>query len=258
MLEQPLSSPVRAVRRADWRGNPAPRGRRCRSCLARSLGFGEYGFREYDPVTGRWTSRDPIGQRGGVNLYGFVYNSPTKYIDSDGQIPIAIPIVVVVGGCGILTGCASDDDTLPTGFWRDGGGNGEYHSSKCMIPIYIGHNHVVPQGDVHDDEEECSYTGVVSCGNLGTDDSGEQTTNPASSTIPGAPVITEGQKLNGVDVERYVQNTVSAAIEAAKEICKRKKCCCEWVTIVLHVWSNLSLTDETGGHERRIPIKCDR
>lgn len=28
----------------------------------------------YDPVQGRWCSRDPIGEQGGVNLYGFVGN----------------------------------------------------------------------------------------------------------------------------------------------------------------------------------------
>jgi hypothetical protein len=33
-----------------------------------------YGFRYLDPQTGRWTSRDPIGERGGANLYGFVGN----------------------------------------------------------------------------------------------------------------------------------------------------------------------------------------
>jgi RHS repeat-associated protein len=33
-----------------------------------------YGYRWFDPVTGRWPSRDPIGERGGANLYGFVGN----------------------------------------------------------------------------------------------------------------------------------------------------------------------------------------
>ena len=33
-----------------------------------------YGFRYYMPETGRWASRDPIEERGGVNLYGFVRN----------------------------------------------------------------------------------------------------------------------------------------------------------------------------------------
>ena len=33
-----------------------------------------YGYRYYDPVTGRWPNRDPIEERGGANLYGFVGN----------------------------------------------------------------------------------------------------------------------------------------------------------------------------------------
>ena len=33
-----------------------------------------YGYRYYDPVTGRWPSRDPIEEEGGVNLYGMVGN----------------------------------------------------------------------------------------------------------------------------------------------------------------------------------------
>jgi RHS repeat-associated protein len=34
-----------------------------------------YGYRFYDPETGRWPSRDPIEERGGMNLYGFVGNN---------------------------------------------------------------------------------------------------------------------------------------------------------------------------------------
>ncbi|MFM2221742.1 MAG: hypothetical protein RLZZ553_1490 [Verrucomicrobiota bacterium] len=33
-----------------------------------------YGYRWYDPETGRWPSRDPIEEAGGINLYGFVGN----------------------------------------------------------------------------------------------------------------------------------------------------------------------------------------
>jgi len=40
-----------------------------------------YGFRYYDPVTGRWPSRDPVGERGGINLYVLAYNSPLGRID---------------------------------------------------------------------------------------------------------------------------------------------------------------------------------
>jgi hypothetical protein len=47
-----------------------------------------YGFRYTDPATGRWISRDPIGERGGANLYGFVYNSPPQWIDRLGLDPL--------------------------------------------------------------------------------------------------------------------------------------------------------------------------
>lgn len=40
-----------------------------------------YGFRYYDPVTGRWPNRDPIGAVGGLNLYGMVGNGAVNRWD---------------------------------------------------------------------------------------------------------------------------------------------------------------------------------
>jgi RHS repeat-associated protein len=37
--------------------------------------------RAYDPETAHWLSRDPIGEDGGVNLYGYVKNNPVNYWD---------------------------------------------------------------------------------------------------------------------------------------------------------------------------------
>ena len=48
------------------------------------MGWLYYGFRYYDPETGRWPSRDPIGEQGGVNLYGFVGNDPVGSVDLRG------------------------------------------------------------------------------------------------------------------------------------------------------------------------------
>jgi len=50
----------------------------------------DYLYRYYDPLTGRWPSRDPIEEEGGVNLYGFVGNSTFNYIEYLGRYPIAI------------------------------------------------------------------------------------------------------------------------------------------------------------------------
>jgi RHS repeat-associated protein len=44
-------------------------------------GYYNYGFRYYLPELGRWPSRDPIGERGGVNLYGMVGNNAVGNVD---------------------------------------------------------------------------------------------------------------------------------------------------------------------------------
>ena len=48
-------------------------------------GFLYYGYRYYVPGMGRWLSRDPIAERGGMNLYGFVRNCSIEKIDTDGR-----------------------------------------------------------------------------------------------------------------------------------------------------------------------------
>lgn len=51
-----------------------------------------YGYRFYNASTGRWLNRDPLGQRGGRNLYGFVGNNPLTRIDRSGLDVIELPI----------------------------------------------------------------------------------------------------------------------------------------------------------------------
>jgi RHS repeat-associated protein len=62
-----------------------------------------YGYRYYDPMTGRWKSRDPIQEEGGLNIYGFVENkviSAYDYLGMTGcrRSPCADPCKDVKGG----------------------------------------------------------------------------------------------------------------------------------------------------------------
>jgi len=50
-----------------------------------------YGYRYYNPSTGRWPSRDPMGEYGGLNLYGYVFNSPVNWIDPLGLGNFPVP-----------------------------------------------------------------------------------------------------------------------------------------------------------------------
>ena len=60
----------------------------CRYELASDVLY--YGFRYYHPETGRWLSRDPIEERGGVNLYGMVGNDPVNRWDYLGLADILV------------------------------------------------------------------------------------------------------------------------------------------------------------------------
>ena len=61
-----------------------------------------YGFRYYSPVTGRWLSRDPIEEDGGLNLYAFVGNDGVNQVDLLGRalfrVHIAQPSELDAGG----------------------------------------------------------------------------------------------------------------------------------------------------------------
>jgi RHS repeat-associated protein len=99
-------------------------------------GLLSYGYRFYNPSFGRWINRDPIAEKGGLNLYGMVENSPTNLVDPDGRNPfLLVGITTGVGAIGngflnaatqwgrMLGGCQRDGFNW-TQFWRDGVGAG--------------------------------------------------------------------------------------------------------------------------------------
>ena len=52
-----------------------------------------YGYRFYLPTLMRWLNRDPIGEEGGLNLYGFCVNSPVNMTDHFGLATVKESLV---------------------------------------------------------------------------------------------------------------------------------------------------------------------
>ena len=68
--------------------------------IEEETGWNYYGYRFYAPEIGRWPSRDPIGERGGVNFYIFLNNRVATYVDILGReaYPGLGPIPPISGG----------------------------------------------------------------------------------------------------------------------------------------------------------------
>lgn len=52
--------------------------------LDEETGFVFFSRRYYEVLTGRWTTKDPIGFADGPNLYAYVHNDPMRYVDYEG------------------------------------------------------------------------------------------------------------------------------------------------------------------------------
>ena len=72
----------------------------------------EYEFRKYIPRLGRWASRDPIEEWGGIGLYGFLWNEPVDGFDF----------------LGLYT------DSVTANFWSALGA-GNYEEARMMLDL---------------------------------------------------------------------------------------------------------------------------
>jgi RHS repeat-associated protein len=74
-----------SVHQAQPTRRPQPRRGRRLQRGKRTVGRRHYNyFRDYEPGTGRYVESDPIGLRGGVSTYGYVYAGPLIFRDQYG------------------------------------------------------------------------------------------------------------------------------------------------------------------------------
>ncbi len=69
-----------------------------------AAGLYRMGARWYDPEMGRFLEQDPIGERGGLNLYAYVGSSPVMWVDPTGLMPGSLAQVVLLRLGGVPSG----------------------------------------------------------------------------------------------------------------------------------------------------------
>jgi RHS repeat-associated protein len=97
-------------------------------------GLVRFGTRDYDPETGRWTSKDPSLFSGGMNLFGYTNNDPINFIDSNGKNPVlvAVGIGAAVGAVANVTGSYAAG-TLNRGNFLQTAGIGAFAGGAAVL-----------------------------------------------------------------------------------------------------------------------------
>jgi len=104
-----------------------------------------FGYREYDPYTGKWTAKDPIGFDGGdSNLYGYVLGNPVDFVDPSGLVGISEVSV----GIGLLLGGKAWYDGIST--MRNGAEKAKFCSellAQIDFTLKASHNSCMPDSE---------------------------------------------------------------------------------------------------------------
>lgn len=88
-----------------------------------------FGGRDYDTETVRWTTKDPIGLNGGLNVYAYV--NSVNYIDPEGRYLVVVAGCIAGGPLG-AAGCAGPGAGLGLAF-SDGTANASIDSAISSL-----------------------------------------------------------------------------------------------------------------------------
>jgi hypothetical protein len=149
-----------------------------------------------------WPSRDPIGEQGGVNLYGFVGNDGVNKWDYLGLAPPDVEVKQC--SIKIFAGHGLDD----AAFDGDGNLNNPEDVKKSQLPYNIS-------------GPACSGAAVLGCNTANY-------TN-ISNPIPGVKGQTENISMDNLC--REMRTALEAARKHAKNLCNKEPACCTRIAI---------------------------
>jgi RHS repeat-associated protein len=125
-------------------------------------------YRAYDPNVGRWLSRDPIEELGGVNLYGYVGGNPISTVDLEGT---GWKETIVGWGIGVILGLLPQPGEIPGEGKADGPGpktdpQAQTEPKRKRVPIASGPDpkRFMLREDCSPDPEDESFWFLVTAG----------------------------------------------------------------------------------------------
>ena len=136
--------------------------------LDRESGLHYNYFRTYDPEVGRYTQSGPIGLGGGVNTYGYAYQSPLIYTDPTGELGLVGAAIGGVTGAvsgfvgAIATGANYSEAAVAAGVGAVGGSLSGFFGGASIglttaVSVYA---NLVGQGIGHSMSTDCSVADI--------------------------------------------------------------------------------------------------
>jgi len=188
--------------------------------LDQETGLYYYGYRFYDPVSGRWPNRDPIAEEGGINLYGFAVGDPIANYDYLGLVDNDCTFTIAIGH-----GLPPSGDTansavqkyLDSVYSQRGCGDRVGAVSCFSGNINDTYEHsITGPGDVRDDPFQPEFI-------PNPDNPEEQIWNPNEEGYLWSSEVLEALKQKIIDAEKLAEKDCKDPID----------CKCDTITIIL-------------------------
>jgi RHS repeat-associated protein len=101
----------------------------------RDTGLVRFGARDYDPIIGRWLTKDPLGFEAGINFYAFCGNDPVNKIDPFGFDDLNLSLPGSLAAQAINSrGTYDDVFTIGSEGYDDGSGPVDQRSGGSETP----------------------------------------------------------------------------------------------------------------------------